>query len=126
MLDHKFGLAFCVNRSFFIESVIQKVVILCILTFLVIGFLVFFFVQNLNSKAKLNATQEDEILLIKYIIENLPIGIIVFDGSMKIVTINQVAREMLQLKEGEEKTGNSLTQKFLQLSYPYTNCSRTK
>jgi signal transduction histidine kinase/CheY-like chemotaxis protein len=117
-LDHKFGLAFCIDKNFFIKSVLEKVYILCILTFIIIGIVILYFIRSFKTVTQANSDLQNEITLIKYILENLPIGILIFDDSLKISTINQVAREMLQVKEGEEKTGNSLTQKFLQASRP--------
>jgi signal transduction histidine kinase/CheY-like chemotaxis protein len=115
-LDHMFGLAFSINNDFFVQSVLMKVYALCLLTFAILIFIVFLFVKSLQHATNRTTSLQNELTLINYILENLPIGILIFDEKQNIITINFVAREMLQVKEGEEKTGNSLTQKFLQAS----------
>lgn len=116
VFDRKFGLVFSINNQFFIKSVIKKSVLLSVLTSLILILCFIYFFQEYKNRLKKSQAIENDITLFKYILENLPIGVIIFDNLLTITTINQVAREMLQVLSGEEKTGNILTQKFLQAS----------
>lgn len=115
-LDHKFGLAFCIDSDFFLKSVLNRVYLLCIITFLFTLLALFIFFNFVKVNTKKSDKLQDDLTLIRYILENIPIGILIFDDKQQILTINQIAREMLQVKDEEENTGNSLTQKFLQAS----------
>jgi signal transduction histidine kinase/CheY-like chemotaxis protein len=113
VLDHKFGLAFSYNNTFFIEQVFSRsvfVVGLSLLLFLITAYLL---IVQIGRKEKKNKIAEKERFRLDSILFSLPIGVIIFHDNGSIYYINQLAREMFLIKEGETEKGNTITEKFL-------------
>jgi signal transduction histidine kinase/CheY-like chemotaxis protein len=125
LLNHKYGVAFSFNNENFINNVYSKLYIVLIISSILFLFLIIFLLIELKHSRKLISLSNQETLQLNQIIENLPIGVLIFDDKPQIILINQFAREMLQLKENEQVTGNSITQKFLQASRPINKKVKT-
>jgi signal transduction histidine kinase/CheY-like chemotaxis protein len=113
MLDHKFGLAFSFNDNYFKEKILSKLIILAAVSLMLFLLTVTYLLIQVRNREKKGIATSNEAKRLNEILEYLPIGVIIFDNLNKILYINLIAREVLQVKEGEEKTGNSITQKFL-------------
>ncbi len=113
VLNHKFGVAFSVNNNFIISRVFSKLELMWIVSLLLFALTIIYFLMQLHSSRKSGASANKEIKKLDEILENLPIGVIIFDSASKIHYINQVALEILQIKADEVHTGNTITQKFL-------------
>jgi len=113
VLEHKFGIAFSINNYYFINRVFSKLLTIWIIDILLFILTVGYLIVKLRSNEKLNKSAKNEVKKLTKILEHLPIGVIIFDSAAKIHYINQVAREILQLKKDEVHTGNTITQKFL-------------
>jgi PAS domain S-box-containing protein len=116
LLDHKFGIAFSFKNDYFIKHVSNKLFFIFIISSLLFLILISFLLLQLKTSGKLIYSSNEETIRLTQILESLPIGILIFDDSPQIILINQVAREMLQVKDEEQKTGNTITEKFLQSS----------
>jgi PAS domain-containing protein len=113
VLEHKFGIAFSINNYYFINRLFSKLLIIWIINILLFILTAGFLMVQLRSSEKLSKSAKNEVKRLTKILEHLPIGVIIFDSTAKIHYINQVAREILQLKKDEVHTGNTITQKFL-------------
>lgn len=114
LLDHKFGLAFSHNNSYFLRQIFLRSLTLSIISLTIFIFtLVYLFMRFADSEKKKKAYKKEADLL-KNLLLNLPIGVLISDSNNQIKYINQIATEMFSLKPDEEKTGNAVTEKFLQ------------
>jgi signal transduction histidine kinase/CheY-like chemotaxis protein len=116
LLEHKFGIAFSFKNDYFIKSVTLKLSLIFIISFILFLILISFLLMQQKHDRKLIDSSNHESLRLTQILENLPIGILIFDDRSEIILINQVARDMLQVKDNEQNTGNTITQKFFQAS----------
>ncbi|MBN1598424.1 MAG: response regulator [Bacteroidales bacterium] len=113
LLDHKFGIAFSYINNYFIKEIVFRVGMIFIISTVLILFTIFFLIIQVGKSEKktLNTLQEKE--KIHNVLQNLPIGVIVFDDHDKIIYINQIAKELFLIREGEEFTKNTVVDKFL-------------
>jgi len=117
VLDHKFGLAFSFNNTYFIEKIFSRFIFLAILTtslFLITMYLLIF---QLGKNVKKKELAEKEVIIFRDLLFNLPIGVLITNEKNGIYYSNQLAREMFLIREGEEETGNAITEKFLLASH---------
>jgi len=124
ILDHKFGIAFSFNNDFFMETVFSRIIIIASVCLILFLFSIFYLLKQVkfNEKKKQSLIQEKNRL--NEILHHMPIGAIVFNEENKIQYLNQIAKEMFLIKEGEEKEGNTLVDKYLMSSRKQT--SKTK
>ncbi len=125
ILDHKFGLAFSFNNDFFIETVFSRIVIIASVSLILFLAAIFFLLAQLktNEKKKQISTREKDRL--NEILMHLPIGVIVFDEDDGIRYFNQIAKELFAIKEGEEKDGNTLVDKYLMSGRKQKNITKS-
>ncbi|MBN1949580.1 MAG: response regulator [Bacteroidales bacterium] len=110
---HNFGLAFSYNNSYFKEKVYtrSKWIIIISVAFFALIILVLFYMVWRNEKRSRQVNLEKGKF--ESILCNLPIGVIIFNDQGNIEYLNQLARDMFLVKEGEESKGNTITEKFL-------------
>ncbi len=113
VLDHNFGLAFSFDNTYFFEKIFSRLILMAIITTLLFLLTVYLLVFQQGKYVKKNEIAEKELALLRGFLHNLPIGILISNEKNKIYYINQITREMFQIKEGEEETGNAITEKFL-------------
>jgi signal transduction histidine kinase/CheY-like chemotaxis protein len=113
VLDHKFGLAFSYNNTFFIKEVFSRSIFIIIVSILLFALTAFILIREVGKSGKKKRIADKERDQLHSILYNLPIGVIIFNDMAKIEYINQLAREMFLIKEGEEEAGNSITEKFI-------------
>lgn len=113
VLDHKFGLAFSLDNTYFRDKILTRLIYLILGSLLIFSLLIFYLLSQLNRGEKKNLIAEKERIDINEILQSLPIGVIVFDSENKIRYINHIAREMFLIKEGETETGNTISEKYL-------------
>jgi signal transduction histidine kinase/CheY-like chemotaxis protein len=113
VLDHKFGLAFSFDNSYFINKIFTRLIILVLGSLILFSFLIFYLFFQFKSEEKKKLTAEKERIDIHEILQNLPIGVIVFNSENRIRYINYIAREMFLIKEQETETGNTISEKYL-------------
>jgi signal transduction histidine kinase/CheY-like chemotaxis protein len=113
VLDHKFGLAFSLDNSYFIDKIFTRLIFLVIGSLLLISLLIFYLLSQIHREEKKKLILEKENLSIQEILQNLPIGVIVFNNENKIRYINIIAREMFLIKEDQTETGNTISEKYL-------------
>ena len=114
VLDHNFGLGFSFNNNFFIKQVFSKITLVALASILLFLISLIIILRQIRRNEKRDSANTLEIDRLKGILLNLPIGVIAFDDNDKILYLNQLAREMFLIKEGEELNGNVLTEKYLQ------------
>ncbi len=113
VLDHNFGLAFSLNNTFFVEKIFSRLLIVALSTTLLFLITMYLIIFRLGKNVKKKQQGEKELILLRGLFYNLPIGVLISNDKNEIYYINQIAREMFLIKESEEKTGNAITEKFL-------------
>ncbi len=114
VFGHNFGLAFSLNNSYFVDKIFTRLILQVIGTLLILIILFVYIIMQLKQQEKKKIVAEKEFVNIENVLQNLPIGVIVFTPDNKIKYINRLAREMFLIKEGETESGNSISEKYLQ------------
>lgn len=113
ILDHNFGIAFSLDNTFFFKKIFSRLLLVSVITTLLFIIAICILLFRQWKHVKKNDFLERELILLRGFFDNLPIGILISSEKNKIYYINQITRELFQIKEGEEETGNALTEKFL-------------
>jgi signal transduction histidine kinase/DNA-binding response OmpR family regulator len=113
VLNHKIGIAFSFNNSFFLERIFKRLIFLISGSLLIFILVLFYFLTHIRREEKKKYHSENELNRIKEILQSLPIGVIIFTYDNKIRYINNIAREMFLIKEEETESGNTITEKYL-------------
>ena len=113
VLDHNFGLAFSFDNTYFIKKIFSRILLIASLSVLLFLGAMYLILSQQRKFVKKKEKAEKELTLVQGFFQNFPIGILISSETKKIYYINQIAREMFQIKEGEEETGNAITEKFL-------------
>jgi len=113
ILDHKFGLAFSFNNDFFIKTVFSRIVLIASISLILFFSIILFLLTRLGYSEKKRGVLNKEKDRLNEILQHLPIGVIIFDETGRIIYLNQISKDLFFIKEGEEIEGNTLIDKYL-------------
>ncbi len=113
ILGMEFGIVFSLKTDFIAKAVAKNAIIIVIVTLLFISLIIlillFFIFKNRNEQQILKESE----LVLKQILESLPIGVLVVDKDKKIQKANKTALEMLSLEGEKELVGKDISDRFL-------------
>lgn len=113
ILGMEFGIVFSLKTDFIAKAVAKNAIIIVIVTLLFISLIIlillFFIFKNRNEQQILKESE----LVLKQILESLPIGVLVVDKDKKIQRANKTALEMLSLEGEKELVGKDISDRFL-------------
>ena len=105
LLGKDFGLVFSAPTDFFQKYIIRNSIIIVIITLLIVQFIIALFRLNYKKQKKImTATLGSEATLIR-MIEEMPVGIVVYNQSREILKANRRAAQLFSYKNEEEMLG---------------------
>lgn len=105
LLGRDIGIIFSAPTDFFQKYIIRNSLFIVIGTLLMIQLIIFFFWRYLRSQKKeTKRLSESEKMLFK-LIEEMPVGVIIHNGSNEIIKANKVAAEQYSFSGEEEMLG---------------------
>jgi len=105
ILGLDFGLVFSAPTDFFQKYIVRNSLILGILTMLTLLFIILLFRQFARRQAKkLEETRDSEKTLIS-IIDQMPVGFIIYDSGREIIRANRQAATLFSYENEREMTG---------------------
>jgi signal transduction histidine kinase/CheY-like chemotaxis protein len=105
LIGKDYGLVFSAPTDFFQKYIVRNSVIIIVTTLLIVLFIIVMFKRNIRKQQKIMmATQGSEATLIK-LIEEMPVGIVVYNKSMEILKANRRAAQLFSYKSEEEMLG---------------------
>ena len=119
ILNEKFGVVFSMRKSFVFDLILNRVIISGILSILLLFLFLLMLYSRLGKNLSLRKKEGIELNTLQSIFDNLPVGIMVLDQDQQVKILNQTAREMLLLRQGEQISGKNLTDRFMMLKDYY-------
>lgn len=105
ILGLDFGLVFSAPTDFFQKYIVRNSLILGFLTMLTLLFIILLFRQFVQKQAKkLGETKDSEKTLIS-IIDQMPVGFIIYDSGREIIRANRQAATLFSYENEREMTG---------------------
>jgi len=105
LLGNEFGLVFSAPTDFFQKYIIRNSIIITIVNLLLISFIIAVFITDGRKQRRLiHKTQDDEATLIK-MIEEMPVGIVVYNKAGEILKANRIAANLFSYHSDSEMMG---------------------
>ncbi len=123
--DKRFGIAFSQNFDFIISNIYHKLILIIVPPVALLILLVIFLFYLNYSKAKHLEKDTGTTSLLSEFLELIPVGLAIIDANNKVITINQMAREILMVKDKSDITASGIPGKFL-LNKKYTRNGLSK
>ena len=109
LFGSRMGIAFAVHKNFLFSSFFIRFLISAILGTLLVLFLVFMLFRS----QPVFRSKGNDLESLQPVFDNLPVGILVLDQHQHTRLVNQAARDMLFIKNGDEVTGKNVTDRFM-------------
>ena len=113
LLKQHFGVVFSLNNNKIFKIINKYIFITGLLSFLVLSFFIFFLFRIITTKYKSEKKIAENLKEVIYVLENLPIGVMILNSARKLKSINKAARELLFIKKGEDITGKDISDRFM-------------
>jgi len=113
ILGMEFGIVFSLKTDFIAKAVVKNAIIIVIVTLLFISLIILILLFFIFKKRNEQQTLKESELVLKQILESLPIGVLVVDKDKKIQRANKTALEMLSLEGEKELVGKDISDRFL-------------
>jgi signal transduction histidine kinase/CheY-like chemotaxis protein len=125
ILNEKFRVVFSMKKSFVFDLILNRLIISGVLSTAIILFFFFMYLGKFGKRILQNKKDYFDFSSIQTVFDNLPLGILVVDQDQDIKIMNQVAKEMLLLREDELISGKSLIDRFMLSRDYYDTASNT-
>lgn len=113
LLDMEFGIVFSLKTDFIAKAVFKNAIIIAIVTLLFISLIIFILLFFIFKKRAEQQTLLDSEMMLKQILESIPVGILVVDREKKIQKANKTALHMLSLEREKDLVGKDISDRFL-------------
>ncbi|MBN2273212.1 MAG: response regulator [Bacteroidales bacterium] len=112
LMTHKLGLVFSLNNASF-SSFVLLTEIISLVGIIILGIFLLYLLKSMEKKFRQKEMVSRDYLNLKSIFDALPLGVLVMDPNQNIRMINPNAREMLLLKEGEDRQHKNILDRFI-------------
>jgi signal transduction histidine kinase/CheY-like chemotaxis protein len=113
ILNEKFVVVFSMRKRFVFDLIFNRLIISGILSTAIILFLLFMYSGKFGNRFLQNRKANCDFSSIQAVFDNLPLGILVVDQNQDLKIMNQVAKELLLLRQDEQISGKILTDRFM-------------
>lgn len=101
----EFGIVFSSPTDFFRKFMVRNSIILGVLTMLTLLFVIFLFRFSARKQNKRLAETSDSELTLLSIIDQMPVGLLIYNSAREVLRANRQAAEIFSYKDENEMTG---------------------
>lgn len=112
LLSHKFGIVFSINNNKLINNVIFRSIYISGASIFLLSLTLLILLRVVRNKLADKAVVDKQLANLKFIMEQLPIGLIILDEDNTIKNINKTAENLLFIKEDETLIGKDVSDRF--------------
>jgi signal transduction histidine kinase len=111
LLQKNLGIIFSTPTDFFQKYIIRNSLFIVLATLLLILLIIFVFSKYLRSFKYLKSPVNTSENMMFTLVEDMPVGVIIYNKNRKIIKANQVAANLNSFSTREEMTGQTLPQR---------------
>jgi PAS domain S-box-containing protein len=105
---NRFGIIFCIDERAIFSTINKNILVFLIAAILVLAIIIFIFIVIIRQVTQSETRIRQSLQALDKIVDNIPVGMIVSDGSNNIQKINNTASSMLGYGDPEKKQGKNL------------------
>lgn len=105
LLQREIGLVFSAPTAFFQKYIARNSLLIVLATLILIVIIIYFFWRHLKSMLRENERLKTSEKMLFRLIEEMPVGIIIYNKNREIIKANKVAAEEYSYKSEEEMQG---------------------
>ncbi|NBC84195.1 MAG: response regulator [Bacteroidetes bacterium] len=112
-MNNHYGIIFTLNANIIFHSIFEKAIFINAISFGILILALFFILRLLKRKDHKQLEIRQSLEHYQFIIDNLPIGLMVLDKDKKVKIINAEAKSLLSVKPDENLEGQQISDRFL-------------